>query len=41
MEWRMEFRWDHADEPFFVESGGELSKDQYGLILQLLYWIEI
>lgn len=41
MEWRFEFRWDHADEPFFVEDDGSLSKDQYGLIAQLLYWIEI
>ena len=41
MEWRFEFRWDHADEPFFVEDDGSLSKDQYGLMAQLLYWIEI
>jgi len=41
MEWRFEFRWDHADEPFFVKDDGELSKDQYGVMVQLLYWIEI
>jgi len=41
MEWRFEFRWDHADEPFFVQDDGSLSKDQYGLMVQLLYWIEI
>ena len=41
MEWRFEFRWDHADEPFFVQDDGSLSKDQYGLMFQLLYWIEI
>jgi len=41
MEWRFEFRWDHADEPFFVEDDGSLSEDQYGVIAQLLYWIEI
>ena len=41
MEWRFEFRWDHADDPFFVDDDGGLSKDQYGVIAQLLYWIEI
>ncbi len=41
MEWRFEFRWDHADEPYFVEDDSSLSQDQYGLIAQLLYWIEI
>ena len=41
MEWRFEFRWDHADEPFFVEEDGSLSEDQYGIIAQLLYWIEL
>jgi len=41
MEWRFEFRWDHADEPFFVEDDGSFSEDQYGLMAQLLYWIEI
>ncbi len=41
MEWRLEFRWDHADDPFFVDDDGGLSKDQYGVIAQLLYWIEI
>jgi len=41
MEWRFEFRWDHADEPFFVDDDGVLSKDQYGVMVQLLYWIEI
>ena len=41
MEWRFEFRWDHADDPFFVEDDGGLSQDQYGVIAQLLYWIEI
>ena len=40
-EWRFEFRWDHADDPFFVDDDGGLSKDQYGVIAQLLYWIEI
>lgn len=41
MEWRFEFRWDHADEPYFVTDDGDLEEDQYGLIAQLLYWIDI
>ena len=41
MEWRFEFRWDHAQDPFFVQDDGSLSKDRYGLMAQILYWIEI
>ncbi len=40
LEMRAEFRWDHSDEPFFLRKSGNLSKDQYELSAQLLYWFD-
>lgn len=41
MEMRFEYRWDHADEDFFVKEDGEADKNQHGVMAQLLYWIDI
>lgn len=41
MEWRFEYRWDRADEPFFIKENGDLSKNQHGVMAQVLYWIDI
>lgn len=40
-EARAEFRWDHSDEDFFETQGGDFKKNQYGVMGQLLYWIEL
>ncbi|MCK5390977.1 MAG: outer membrane beta-barrel protein [Deltaproteobacteria bacterium] len=40
-EARAEFRWDHSDERYFETNDGGLEKDQYGVMGQLLYWIEL
>lgn len=40
-EARAEFRWDHSDERFFETDNDGLKKDQYGVMGQLLYWIEL
>jgi len=40
-EARAEFRWDHSDENFFVTEDDGLKKDQYGVMGQLLYWIQL
>lgn len=40
-EARAEFRWDHSDERYFETEDGGLEKDQYGVMGQLLYWIDI
>lgn len=40
-EARAEFRWDHSDERFFETEDGGLKKDQYGVMGQLLYWIDL
>lgn len=40
-EARAEFRWDHSDENFFVTENDGLKKDQYGIMGQLLYWINL
>ena len=40
-EARAEFRWDHSDERYFITEDDGLKKDQYGVMGQLLYWIEL
>lgn len=40
-EARAEFRWDHSDEQYFITKDDSLKKDQYGVMGQLLYWIEL
>ncbi|MFB3148599.1 MAG: outer membrane beta-barrel protein [Thermodesulfobacteriota bacterium] len=40
-EARAEFRWDHSDERYFEKEDGGFEKDQYGIMAQLLYWIEL
>jgi hypothetical protein len=40
-EARAEFRWDHSDENFFETENDGLKKDQYGIMGQLLYWINL
>ena len=40
-EARAEFRWDHSDEDFFETDDGGFEQDQYGVMGQLLYWIEL
>lgn len=40
-EARAEFRWDHSDERYFITKDDSLKKDQYGVMGQLLYWIEL
>lgn len=40
-EARAEFRWDHSDERFFETDDGDFEKNQYGVMGQLLYWIEL
>jgi len=40
-EARAEFRWDHSDERYFITKDDGLKKDQYGVMGQLLYWIEL
>ncbi len=40
-EARAEFRWDHSNERFFETEDDGLKKDQYGVMGQLLYWIEL
>lgn len=40
-EARAEFRWDHSDERFFETNDGDFKKNQYGIMGQLLYWIEL
>ncbi len=41
VEIRLEYRWDHSDEPFFVKEGENLEKNQHGVMIQFLYWIDI
>jgi len=47
LEMRAEFRWDHANDPYFLRKGttseGEqnLDKNQYELSAQLLYWFDL
>ncbi len=40
-EARAEFRWDHSDERFFETDNGDFERNQYGIMGQLLYWIEL
>ncbi len=40
-EARAEFRWDHSDGRFFETDNGGFEKDQYGVMGQLLYWIDL
>lgn len=40
-EARAEFRWDHSNEDFFENEDGGFEQDQYGVMGQLLYWIEL
>jgi hypothetical protein len=40
-EARAEFRWDHSNERYFITKNDGLKKDQYGIMGQLLYWIEL
>ncbi len=40
-EARAEFRWDHSDERYFEKEDGGFEKNQYGVMGQLLYWIEL
>lgn len=40
LELRGEFRWDWANEPYFLRKDGELNKNQYELSAQLLYWFD-
>ena len=40
-EARAEFRWDHSDEDFFITKDDGLKQNQYGVMGQLLYWIEL
>jgi hypothetical protein len=40
-EARAEFRWDHSDARYFETEDGGFEKDQYGVMAQLLYWIEL
>ena len=40
-EARAEFRWDHSDQDFFETENDGLKKDQYGIMGQLLYWINL
>lgn len=41
-EARAEFRWDHSNNAFFVtNNNGELKTNQYGVMGQLLYWINL
>jgi len=40
-EARAEFRWDHSDENYFITKDDGLKKDQYGVMGQLLYWIQL
>jgi regulator of replication initiation timing len=40
LELRGEFRWDWANEPYFLRKNGDLNKNQYELSAQLLYWFD-
>ena len=40
-EARAEFRWDHSDSDYFVTKDNGLEKNQYGVMGQLLYWINL
>jgi hypothetical protein len=40
LEVRGEFRWDWANEPYFLRKDGELNQNQYELSAQLLYWFD-
>ncbi len=40
-EARAEFRWDHSDEDFFETKNDGFKKNQYGVMGQLLYWINL
>lgn len=40
LELRGEFRWDWANEPYFLRKDGELNQNQYELSAQLLYWFD-
>ena len=40
LEMRGEFRWDWANEPYFLRKNGNLDKNQYELSAQLLYWFD-
>lgn len=40
-EARAEFRWDHSNQEFFERDDGGFEDNQYGVMGQLLYWIEL
>jgi len=40
-EARAEFRWDHSDENYFIKDDDSSEKNQYGVMGQLLYWIDL
>lgn len=40
-EARVEFRWDHSDVRYFEKEDSGFEKDQYDIMAQLLYWIEL
>lgn len=40
LEVRGEFRWDRANEPYFLRKDGQLNQNQYELSAQLLYWFD-
>jgi hypothetical protein len=40
-EARAEFRWDHSNQEFFERDDGSTKDNQYGVMGQLLYWIEL
>ncbi len=41
LELRTELRWDSSNIKSFVDEDGKATKDQFGIMGQLLYWIEI
>ena len=41
LELRTELRWDSSNITSFVDEDGKATKDQFGIMGQLLYWIEI
>jgi hypothetical protein len=40
-EARVEFRWAHSDVRYFEKEDSGFEKDQYDIMAQLLYWIEL
>jgi Putative beta-barrel porin-2, OmpL-like. bbp2 len=40
-EARAEFRWDHSNQDFFETNNNGLKTNQYGIMGQLLYWINL